>query len=417
MSSLVTSSHTATPTPNVPLHPAASQGSAPASASGGATAMAASAAPTMTGVAPTMKSVLFYQPGDIRYEDIPTPKPGPGELLIRVRRALTCGTDLKAFRRGHPVLLKNLPSPFGHECTGEVVALGQGVDRFELGERVMVANSAPCGDCFYCHHDQPNLCDQLDLLNGAYAEYLKVPARIVEKNTLRLPPDVSDEAAAFCEPLSVCLRGIELCQISAGKRVLIIGIGAIGLLMARLAKLNGAQVVVLGRNALKRELADTFAQADAVVDVSSGIDAEAIKAAYTPEGIGFDVVIEAVGQPHTWQAALAMVRRGGLVNCFGGCESGTSIELDTRRLHYDEITLISPFHHTPRHVRHALAMIASGQLDPTPLITHRRPLSQVRQALRDVAEGQAVKVALYPDALFEATFFDEGPQQPAAVEG
>lgn len=347
----------------------------------------------------SMKAMMFYQPGDIRYESVPTPTPDAGEMVIRIRRALTCGTDLKAFRRGHPVLLKRFPSPFGHECTGEVVALGEGVDQFALGERVVVANSAPCGECLFCEHDQPNLCQQLDLLNGAYAQYLKVPAQIVAKNTLRLPPDVSDEAAAFCEPLSVCIRGVELCHIKPGDRVLVMGLGAIGLLMAKLAKQSGATVVGLGRNPLKRELAETFAEVDHVVNATHGLDPDYIRKAYTPQGVGFDVVIEAVGTPQTWQGALDLVRRGGLVNFFGGCESGSTLHVDTRRLHYDEITLISPFHHTPKHFRHALAMIASGQLDPTPLITMHRPLSDLQQALKMVADGQAVKVALIPEGM------------------
>jgi L-iditol 2-dehydrogenase len=143
-------------------------------------------------------------------------------------------------------------------------------------------------------------------------------------------------------------------------------------------------------------MAQDFAQADGVIDMTEPIDLQTVLSQYTPHGYGFDVVIEAVGQTHTWEMALNLVRRGGLVNLFGGCESGSTMALDTRRLHYDEITLVSPFHHTPRHVKEALEWINSGMIDPTPLITHERSLSQVPEALNLVASGTALKVAIRP---------------------
>lgn len=344
-----------------------------------------------------MQAALFYAPGDVRFEAMPVPQPGPGEIVIQVQAALTCGTDLKTFRRGHPVLLKNFPSPFGHECAGVVSAIGEGVSQFQPGDRVVAANSAPCMDCFYCQKGSYNLCEHLDLLNGAYAEYLKVPAQIVAKNTLTIPEHVSFEAAAFAEPLSVSLRGIEACRIQPGDHVAVLGIGAIGQFMVKLAKLQGAHVTAMGRNPLKRNMAQSFGQADIVLDIGHVSDFQHIKAEYTPGGHGFDVVIEAIGLPQMWETAVSLARRGGLVNFFGGCESGSKIQLDTRRLHYDEITLVSPFHHTPEHFQKALEWVSNGHLDPTALITHELPMNCVIHALEMVAKGQALKVALKPD--------------------
>jgi len=339
-----------------------------------------------------MMAARFYAPGDVRYEPVPLNPPGPGELVVEVKTALTCGTDLKAYRRGHPVLLKNFPALFGHEGAGIVTAVGEGVHRFKPGDRVVAANSAPCDACFFCLKGQPNLCESLDLLNGAYAQYLTIPARIAEKNTLQIPPHVPFEKAAFCEPLAVCLRGIEACNIQPGDTVCVIGTGTVGQFMIRLATLKGATVVALGRNAMKRQLAQTFGHADHVLEMTPELSIETIRS-----GHGFDVVIEAVGQPATWALALNLVRKGGLINWFGGCASGTKVEVDTRRMHYDELTLISLFHHTPHYFAQALDLISRDVLDPTPLISDHQPMSQVVEALKQVEAGKAVKVALSPE--------------------
>jgi len=344
----------------------------------------------------TMKAALFYQPGDVRYETTAVPVLAPGEILVQVKTALTCGTDVKCFRRGHPVLLKSFPSPFGHECAGVVSQIGEGVSKFKVGDRVVAANSAPCFECEFCYRGKHNLCEHLDLLNGAYAEYLRIPAQIAVHNTYRLPNHISYDQAAFCEPLAVSVRGVELSNILPGQRVAVIGLGPIGQLLVKAAKLKGAHVTAMARNALKRQLAQSFGGADAVVDLQDMTDTEAIKNRYTPKGLGFDVVIEAVGLPQTWEKAVELVAPGGLVNLFGGCESGTKVTFDTRRLHYEEITVISLFHHTPTHFKKAFELISTGVIDPTPLITETRPLSQLTDALEVIERGKAIKVAIKP---------------------
>lgn len=356
-----------------------------------------SSAVNVEAIPTTMKAALFYEPNDVRYEETPVPELQPGEILIRVESALTCGTDVKCYRRGHPVLLKHFPSPFGHEFAGTVVKVANpdGEDsRFQIGDRVVSANSAPCYQCFYCRKGQTNLCDNLDLLNGAYAEYIRIPAQIARYNTYTVPDYVPFEVAAFSEPLSVCLHGIEQARIMPGDRVAVMGLGPIGQLMVRAAKLKGAHVTAIARNPDKLALARNFGQADALVNMTEYDEDEAICAEFTPEGRGFDVVIEAIGRPETWEKAIRLVRKGGTVNLFGGCPGGSTVTLDTRRLHYDEIRLVSSFHHTPKHFKSALDLLSSGQIDPRPLITNRLPMAGFETALQQVEAGQAMKIAL-----------------------
>lgn len=239
-----------------------------------------------------MKAVLFYGPENIKYEDVRLRPLKKGEVLVKIMSALTCGTDVKTYRRGHPVLIKSIPSGFGHEFSGVVEKLGEGVTKFSVGDRVVAANSAPCGECFFCKRGEYNLCEHLDLLNGAYAEYIIVPERIVEKNMLILPDDLSFDKAAFCEPLANVVHGVERSDIKAGQTVGIIGIGPIGLMFARLAKLKGANVIVAGRNPLKLKMAEEFAHADEIIDLTKYPNPEKIFKEYTDEHKGLDVAVE-----------------------------------------------------------------------------------------------------------------------------
>lgn len=344
----------------------------------------------------TMMAGLFYEPGVVRYEEVEISTPGAGELLVRIDTALTCGTDVKCYRRGHPVLLKTFPSGFGHEFAGTVAAVGEGVTRFQEGDRVVSANSAPCYNCYFCGKGNHNLCEHLDLLNGAYADFLKIPARIAAHNTHRVPEHLPLQLAACTEPLAVSLRGLEMTGVSPGDRVAIMGLGPIGQLLVRLAKWKGAHVTAMARNPQKLELAQRFGGADRLLNMAEITDNEAIRTEYTPQGHGFDVVIEAIGLPETWQQAVALARKGGTVNLFGGCKAGTQVSFDARRLHYDEITLVSSFHHTPLHFKRALELISSYEIDPTPLITDILPMARFEEALQKVEAGQAMKIALKP---------------------
>jgi L-iditol 2-dehydrogenase len=343
-----------------------------------------------------MKAVQFYAPGDIKYTEVDVPSIRPTEVLVKVDTALTCGTDVKTYRRGHPVLIKKVPSGFGHEFSGTIEEAGSEVDKFVAGQRVVAANSAPCNNCYYCRSSRQNLCENLEMLNGAYAQYIVIPKNIVEQNMIVVPDDISFEEAAFTEPLAVVLHGIERSDIDFGKTVGVIGLGPIGLLFVKLAKLRGARVIAMGKNPLKLQLARDFSEADEIVDLTRYENPEKVVRDLTPGKSGLDVVIEAVGLPEIWERAISITRKGGTVNLFGGCASGTKIQIDTGRLHYDELTIISVFHHTPFHVSLAFRLIANKMLDLKQLITETLPLQKLQNALEKHETGQVIKVAIKP---------------------
>lgn len=342
-----------------------------------------------------MKAVVFYRPGDIRFEEVATPTPGPGEVLVRIGSALTCGTDLKTYRRGHPVIIKKTPALFGHEWAGTVEAVGDGVASVRRGDRVVGANSAPCHLCFPCRMGRVNLCEDLQFLNGAYAEYIRVPARIVQQNLLPLPEHLSFAEAALVEPLACALHGIERSGVRLGQTLCIFGAGPMGLLLTELAKRQGVRVIMVGKGQFRLTKA-AEAGADEVLDAAQGERVLAEVRRLSPEGRGADVTIEATGRPEVWEQAVEVTRKAGTVVLFGGCEPGTSFRVDTRRMHYEELMLIGVFHHTPRHIREALGLLEQGLLNTKVLLTHQMALSSLPEAFELLARGEAIKVALTP---------------------
>ncbi|EFH87976.1 alcohol dehydrogenase catalytic domain-containing protein [Ktedonobacter racemifer] len=346
-----------------------------------------------------MLAAMFYAPGDLRLEERPIPQPGPGEVLLQVAAATTCGTDLKTFRRGHPLLFRQTPAGFGHEVSGTVAATGAGVTKVREGGAVAVANSAPCYQCFYCKRGRYSLCEDLLLLNGAYAEYLLMPARIVEHNLYPLPAGTSFIAAALAEPLACALHGVGASDIHAGDTVIVLGSGPLGLLLSAAATLCGARVVLTGRGEERLRLGTYFGAA-CVIDVTGMTPQEQYEAVrdQTEERRGADVVIEAIGTPETWQLAARLARPGGLVNLFGGCASGTQVALETRPLHYSELTIKGVFHHTPSYYAQALHLIAERQIDVEALVTRRLPLHAALEAINLLTQKKGVKYALIPPA-------------------
>lgn len=349
-----------------------------------------------------MLAALYYGPMDLRLEDCPIPQPRKGEVLVKVAAATTCGTDVKSFRRGHPLLFQNIPAGFGHEVSGIVAAVGKSVAQFSEGDDVVVANSAPCQHCFYCRRGRYSLCENLLFLNGAYAEYLLVPEPIVRQNLYKLMPGTSYIAAALTEPLACALHGIEASDIMPGDTVAILGAGPLGLLLAAVAKQRGARVIITGRGTQRLTVAHHFG-ADAVIDVSGLSSEEQVENVRneTDNLRGADVVIEAVGTPETWKLAVAMARPGGLVNFFGGCPSGTQVSLETRSLHYGELTMKGVFHHTPLFFQQALELITDRQIDVEALITARVPLESILDVFDLLLQKQGIKYALLPPAFEE----------------
>jgi len=343
-----------------------------------------------------MTAAVLYGREDIRMEDIKVPRPGPGEMLLKIKAALTCGTDVKVFLRGYHARMITPPAVFGHEFAGEVAALGPNVTGFNEGDRIVAANSAPCGKCFYCRRGRLSLCDDLLFVNGAYAEYLLLPKRIVEVNSLHVPPGVSLEHAAMTEPLACALKGVEELDVTSDDTVAVIGAGPLGLMHVRLCAERGARVISIDmrddRLDLARELGAEFI-------VNTGRDSEWVKTvrSLANDGRGADKAIEAVGKAETWESAIAVLRKGGIVNLFGGCSSGTSISVGTGRMHYDEIRLIASFHHTPTAFRRALNLIDSGTIPADKWIKAAYPLSKLKAVFREMLQGHAPpKTAIIP---------------------
>jgi len=342
-----------------------------------------------------MKAALLYGVKDLRVEETTKPSIGAGEILVKVKAATTCGTDLKIFQRGYVEGVIKLPTVFGHEWAGDVVEVGEGVSWLREGMRVRAGNSSPCLRCRMCQKGKYNLCEDMMWLWGAYAEYIRVPARIVMLNTQEIPPHVAYEEAAVTEPLACVLHGIEEARVKLGDTVAIIGAGPIGLLHLLSVKKMGASRVIISDTVDERlQLAQKIG-ADETINAKAKDTVEETKR--LTDGYGADVVIEAIGLPATWEQALKMVRKGGTVLEFGGCPPGTEIKVSTEQLHYGETTILGAFHTTPAHFRKALNLIASGTINVKPLITRKMKLDQIKEAFETLTTSKSdIKIALIP---------------------
>ena len=340
------------------------------------------------------RQAVLFAPRDLRLCDFTPPRPGAGELLLRVKCALSCGTDLKTYRRGHPVW--RLPTPFGHEFSGVVAEVGEGVRGFNEGDELMAAPTAPCGACFHCLRGQENLCPQAmeKMVMGAYADFLLLPAHVVARNAFRKPPALAFEEAALLEPLSCVVHAQALARPEAFESVLIIGAGAFGLLHMLALRAGGvSEIAIAGRGADRLEWAGRLG-ADRVIDVAKGDPAAEV--ARLNGGFGPDLVIECTGQVEGWRDAFARVRRGGRVVFFGGCAAGTALEIDTRRMHYDNLTLIAPFHFRPRDVRRAYELLADGRFGAGRIINAHSSLADIAGVFAMLERGTVLKCAVTP---------------------
>jgi L-iditol 2-dehydrogenase len=348
-----------------------------------------------------MNAAMFYAPGDVRFERTEIPQPGPGELLVKVQAALTCGTDIKTYQRGHPKIITKIPSTFGHEFSGEVVTTGEGVSRFEPGMRVVCCNAVPCHECYYCQLGHHNLCENLLILNGAYAEYIVIPALMVKHNTYQLPDSMTYQEAALAEPLGTAIHAIRAAGIQPGDTVAVVGSGPLGLMLTRLAHLQGARVILAGKGQERLEQADKFG-VNEIIDIAQVTEPEdRIQAVrdLTDGRRGVDVVIEAVGKPEAWQEAIHMVRKAGNVVFFGGCKKGTTVTVDTVLLHYSELKLIGVFHQTPDDFKRSFDMLAARLVDGRDFVKETLPLGQLIEAFNKVKALEAIKYAIDPTVI------------------
>jgi L-iditol 2-dehydrogenase len=342
-----------------------------------------------------MMAAVLYGKEHLQVEPVAVPTIGSGDILVQVKVALTCGTDVKVFRRGYHARMIVPPAVFGHELAGDVVAIGEDVTNFAVGQRVVAANSAPCGECFFCHKGLENLCEDLLFNNGAYAQYIRIPARIVQRNTYLIPDKVGYQDAALVEPLACVVRGFEETAPRAGDTVAIVGLGPIGLMFAKLAKLRGCRVIAVGRRMTQLDRAAALGADELIV---AGEHSDPVKSIREmTHGRGVDIAIEAVGKPQTWQWAVNMVRRGGTVNFFGGCPNESKVNLDTALLHYSEITCKASFHHTPAYIRKALELVCAGHITASVFVNKEEPLANLLEVMRHLMSHNGhLKTAILP---------------------
>lgn len=344
-------------------------------------------------MAEQMRAVVYLGPEQIDLRSLPIPEPKEGELLVRVRAALTCGTDVKTYRRGHP----KFPPPFvfGHEFGGDVVAVGKGVDAFREGMRVTANVFAECGECFYCQRGQGNLCVNLVYNFGAFAEYMIIPASIVRRTTFEIPAHISYAEAALLEPLVTVVHGWRKAAIQPRETVAIIGAGGpISLMFIQLALHAGAgQVIAIGHSPARLKVAEELGATHLINAKETDI---AMAVRDLTHGYGADLVIECAGTKSTWEASVDAVRRGGRVLWFGGLPSGTKVEVDAVRIHYGEIDLLNMHGGTAAEAREAFDLIVSGAVKVAPLLSGEVPLEGVEAALKRMIAGEVVKLVILP---------------------
>ncbi|GAB4114489.1 MAG: zinc-binding dehydrogenase [Candidatus Caldatribacteriota bacterium] len=341
-----------------------------------------------------MKAAVFYAPQQVKLEKVEIPEISPEEVLVKVRAALTCGTDRKTYLRGHHLFKP--PFVFGHEFAGDIVKVGSKVKDFKPGMRVVAANSAPCNSCFYCKNGEHSLCDSLFIqLSGAFAEYIKIPGIIVAQNLFSFPEEVSYKQAAFLEPLSCVIHGVEVSNINLGDTIVINGAGPIGLLFLQVAKLKGAKVIITDLVEKRLQLALKLG-AHHAINVGQVQDIVQEVKNLTEDKRGVDVAIEAVGLPEVWEKTIAMVRKGGTVNLFGGCKVGTKISLDTSLIHYSQINIKGAFHHTPGQVKKAFNLICNQEIELDSLISSEFPLEEISTVIDMMLNNQGIKIAIIP---------------------
>ena len=341
-----------------------------------------------------MLAALLYGQEDLRLEQVADPIPSAGEVVMQVATATTCGTDLKVWRRGGHAKMLRPPTLFGHEAAGRIAAVGEGVKNWQVGDRVVANNSAPCTKCFFCQRQEYSLCPNLTWNNGTFAQYLKIPAPIVQQNLLPIPDDLADELAAMTEPLACVLHGVARSNVLPGDRVVVLGDGAIGLMFVAVLAHQSAKVLLFGGNQHRLQIGEKLGAAK-TFNYRQLDDTPALVKDLT-HGWGADVVIEATGVPAVWETAIACARPGATVNLFGGCPRDTTITVNTEQLHYSELTLKGVFHNTPEYVRAALSLLASRVIEFELLVSEHRPLQDLEQVFQDMKNRKVIKVAIAP---------------------
>jgi len=352
----------------------------------------------MSDLPKSMIGAMLTGPESIEIREVDLVRPGPGEILLAVEAATTCGTDVKVFKRGgHPRMLQ-VPTLFGHEMSGRVAAVGDGVTEFREGDPIVVANSAPCHACDYCKRGRENLCIDLQYINGAFAEYVLVPRRFVEYNTHAIPKGLAFDKAALTEPLACVLHGMDACNLphyawARPAEVIVFGGGPIGLLFVAALAMDGHRIILADPNPGRLEVGKKLGAEQTVQIGRDGGQADAVRAV-TTDGEGAWIAVDATGVPAVWLDAIQSVRPGGLINLFGGCAPGTTIPLDTHLLHYSELTIKGVYHHRPETILRAMDLLAEDDFKADLLLSEERPIEETEAALRSMMSKDALKVVV-----------------------
>ena len=346
-----------------------------------------------------MKVARYYAPEDLRIEEAGVPEPSPGELLLKVRKCATCGTDVKIYYHGHHHIRP--PRVLGHEVAGEVVSLGEGTSGYAIGDRVQLIAAVPCGDCRECRRGHMTVCERLTSIgyhyDGGFAEYLVVPELVLRVGGLnQIPAGVGFEEASMTEPLACVLNGQELARVGEGDDVVVVGSGPIGCLHVRLARARGAQrVFMIERSAERLALAAERLSPDAAILATETDPVAAVRE--LTDGRGADVILVAAASGAAQEQALEMVAPRGRVSLFAGLpKDAPTITVDANQVHYRELTVVGAAGSTPAHNSAALALIASGEVPVKDLITHRIALERVHDAIAGVRNGAGIKYVITP---------------------
>jgi L-iditol 2-dehydrogenase len=340
---------------------------------------------------PIQRCAYLVSPGKVEIREAPCPMPATGQVLLRIEKALAGGTDRKAFARGHPQI--PMPGPFGHRYAGTVAALGPGAPAFEVSQPVMGVHSAPCLECDLCRRERWHLCPHVmrEKVLGAFAQYLCVPAPVARQNLFGRPDSLRPEHAAFLEPLACVVHGLEIIDWRGVERVLVLGLGAMGLLFAQLLPhYSRAERAGAGRRAPRLDLARRLGLGK-VWDVG----AAPLSAQLAPAE-RFDCVLECTGTLDGWREACACAAPGGHVLLFGGLPRGTDFPMDSYRLHYEELRVLGSFHFAPRDVAKARDFLLDGRLELDLLISGTLPLARLSEALELLVRGEGMQYVIDP---------------------
>jgi len=352
----------------------------------------------------TMQATVYRGINDVRLEAVSVPAIGPGELLVRVHTCGICGTDLKKIATGS----HSAPRIFGHETSGVVAAVGQGVREFQPGDRVVVLHHIPCGACYYCRHKTFAQCETYKKVGctagfepsgGGFAEYVRVMDWIVLRGTVRIPNEVSFEQACFVEPVNTCLKGIDRLRLEAGETIIVIGQGPIGILLSILAKRAGSRVITSDLYRQRLTISEGFGL-DETIDASRVNLVEAVRE--RTEGRGTDAAILAVGGNGLIRTAMDAVRPGGRILLFAQTVRG-EVTIDPASICVDEKTLLGSYSASVELQEESVRFVMSRELDLEGLISHRFPLARGVEALSLAAHPQAdsMKIVIQPGSSWE----------------